>query len=115
MALRPRGLRPLGSAASVPRRAAATLCFRASNSSAPSVSAGTVEHLVLEQLRQLDPEGFSALWLRQAPDEQARLIQRLVERVDYDRVQGKLAITLQADHLTVLGEAQARAAKETNP
>jgi site-specific DNA recombinase len=82
---------------------------------APSVSAGTIEQVVFEQLQRLDPERFGALGSRQSPDEQARLIQRLLERVDYDRVQGKLAITLQADHATILAEAQARAAKETNP
>jgi site-specific DNA recombinase len=80
---------------------------------APAVCAGTIEQVVLEQLQRL--EGFGALWPRQAPDEQARLIQRLLERVDYDRVQGKLAITLQADHATILTEAQGRAEKETNP
>jgi site-specific DNA recombinase len=82
---------------------------------APSVSAGTIEQVVLAQLQRLDPQGFGPLWPRQAPSEQARLIQRLLERVDYDRVQGKLAITLQTDHATVLAETQARAAKETNP
>jgi site-specific DNA recombinase len=81
---------------------------------APSVSAGTIEQVVLEQLQRLDPQGFGSLWPRQAPGEQARLIQQLLERVDYDRVQGKLAITLQADHATILAEAQAHAAKETH-
>jgi len=82
---------------------------------APAVSAGTIEQVVLEQLQRLDPQGFGSLWSRQAPGEQARLIQRLLERVDYDRLQGKLAITLQADHSTILAETQARAAMETNP
>jgi site-specific DNA recombinase len=82
---------------------------------APAVSAGTIEQVVLEQLQRLDPQGFGALWLRQAPGEQARLIQRVLERVDYDRLQGKLAITLQTDHATILAESHARAAKETNP
>ena len=80
---------------------------------APAVSAGTIEQVVLEQLQRL--EGFGALWPGQAPEEQARLIQRLLERVDYDRVQGKLAITLQTDHATILAEAQACAEKETSP
>jgi site-specific DNA recombinase len=80
---------------------------------APSVSAGTIEQLVLEQLQRLDPDGFAAL--RPSAGEQTRLIQRLLERVDYDRVGGKLALTLQADHATILAEAQAHAAKETKP
>jgi hypothetical protein len=39
---------------------------------------------------------------------------RLLQRVDYDRVQGKLAITLQAEHATVLAETAVRNRKETN-
>src|SRR5207249_4291755 len=74
---------------------------------APSVSAGTMERLVLEQLEHLDPP-FAGLATGQTPGEQARLMQRLLQRVDYDRVQGKLAITLQADYATVLAERNAR-------
>jgi site-specific DNA recombinase len=82
---------------------------------APAVSAGTIEQVVLEQLQRLNPQGFGSLWPRQTPGERARLIQRLLERVDYDRLHGKLAITLQSDHATILAETQARTAKETNP
>ena len=42
-------------------------------------------------------------------------LQRLLGASGYDRVGGKLALTLQADHATVLAEAQAHTAKETNP
>jgi hypothetical protein len=83
------------------------------NCPAPAVSAGTIEQVVLEQLQRL--EGFDTLWATQAPSKQARLIQRLLERVDYDRVHGKLALTLQAGYTTILAEAQACAEKETNP
>jgi hypothetical protein len=83
------------------------------NCPAPAVSAGTIEQVVLEQLQALD--GFATLWPRQGPDEQARLMQRLLERVDYDRVQGKLTITLQADHATSLAQAQAQVGNEANP
>jgi hypothetical protein len=83
------------------------------NCPSPSVSAGIIEQVVLEQLQRL--EGFGTLWARQAPGEQAQLIQRLLQRVDYDRIHGKLAITLQADHATILAKAQACAEKETNP
>ena len=54
-------------------------------------------------------------WPRQAPGEQARLVQRLLERVDYDRGQGQLALTLQADHATILVAEQARVPQEINP
>src|SRR5262249_52864051 len=47
---------------------------------APAVAAGTIEQVVLDQLQRLDPQGFGALWPRQTPGEQARLIQRLLER-----------------------------------
>jgi site-specific DNA recombinase len=81
---------------------------------APSVSAGTLERLVLEQLHHVDPQAFAVLENGQAPGEQARLMQRLLQRVDYDRVQGKLAITLQADYATALAERDARKVQETN-
>jgi hypothetical protein len=37
---------------------------------------------------------------------------RLLQRVDYDPAQGKLVITLQADHATVLAEQNAARAEE---
>ncbi|HEV3261067.1 MAG TPA: recombinase family protein [Gemmataceae bacterium] len=79
---------------------------------APCVSAGTIERLVLEQLVRLDPQALAALGPGQARDEQARLMHRLLQRVDYDPAQGKLVITLQADHATVLAEQNAARAEE---
>jgi site-specific DNA recombinase len=81
---------------------------------APCVSADMMERLVLEQLERLDPQAVAALGPGPAPGEQARLMHRLLQRVDYDRAQRKLAITLQADHAAVLAETAVQAEKETN-
>jgi hypothetical protein len=78
---------------------------------APAVSAGTIERLVLEQL---EPQALALLGPGQTPDQPARRMHRLLQRVDYDRVQGKLVITLQPDHATVLAEIPAGSAQETN-
>jgi hypothetical protein len=63
---------------------------------------------------RLDPQAFAALGPGQTPGEPARLMHRLLQRVDYDRVQGKLVITLQPDHATVFAEIPAGSAQETN-
>jgi hypothetical protein len=80
---------------------------------APSVAAGTIERLVRAQLEGLDPRAFAEFALEPAPGEPTRLMRRLLERVDYDRVQGKLAITLQAEYASVLAERCAPNNKET--
>jgi site-specific DNA recombinase len=79
---------------------------------APCVSAGAIERLVIEQLVRLDFQAFAAVEPGQARDEQARLMHRLLQRVDYDPAQGKLVITLQADHATVLAEQNGGMAEE---
>jgi site-specific DNA recombinase len=63
---------------------------------APSVPAGPVEQLVVEQIHKLGPEAAredcASLWGTLPPPEQARLVRLLVERVDHDGAQGKVTI-----------------------
>jgi hypothetical protein len=47
--------------------------------------------------------------------EQARVLQRLVERVDYHAAQRAVSITFRADAGTALAEEWARSTQETNP
>jgi hypothetical protein len=67
-----------------------------------SVPAGDIERLVVEQIGQLSPEepaleNFDTLWSGLTPERQARLLRQLIERVDYDGLAGKLAITLRCE------------------
>ena len=67
---------------------------------APSVPAGAIERLVVEQLQALgEPvaEDMAARWAALPPAEQARVAGRLVHRVDYDGARGTVAITFHAD------------------
>jgi site-specific DNA recombinase len=77
---------------------------------APSVPAGEVERLVIEQIQGLSAgpagEPFESWWDALPALAQARVVQRLVERVDYDGVQGTLAITFAADAALALAEQQ---------
>jgi site-specific DNA recombinase len=82
---------------------------------APSVSAGLIERLVLEQLADLDPPGLALREPEPKPGEAARRLRRLLQRVDYDRGQGQLVITLQPEHATVLADEPGRRAQETQP
>jgi hypothetical protein len=57
---------------------------------APSIPAGTIEQLVMDQIRQLGPDtvgNFASLWEALPPSEQSRLAHLVVERIDYDGVQ----------------------------
>jgi site-specific DNA recombinase len=71
----------------------------------PSVAAGSMEEVVLEQLRQLADMPVQALlgqsWPARQPAEQARLLRLLIERVDYvgGAGNGQLAIKLRPDGL----------------
>ncbi len=78
---------------------------------APSVPAGEVERLVIEQIQGLSAgpadEPFESWWDALPALAQARVVQRLVERVDYAGVQGTVAITFAADAAPALAEQQA--------
>jgi hypothetical protein len=75
--------------------------------------------LVVRQLPALAPavapEAFRAVWQTLPLAEQARLLQRLVERVDYDAAQQTVSIAFHPDAGTALAEELARATPETNP
>jgi site-specific DNA recombinase len=86
---------------------------------APSLPAGPLEELVVRQLPALvpalAPEAFRAVWQTLPLAEQARLLQRLVERVNYDAAQQTVSIAFHPDAGTALAEELARATPETNP
>jgi site-specific DNA recombinase len=77
---------------------------------APSVPAGEIERLVTEQIQGLSAgsgdETFESWWEALPALAQTRVVQRLVERVDYDGVQGTAAITFAADAAPALAEQQ---------
>jgi site-specific DNA recombinase len=84
---------------------------------APSLPAGKIERLVSEQIQRLSAasgDEASASWWEALPAlAQVRVVQRLVERVDYDGVQGTVAITFLADAAPALVEEHARVRQET--
>jgi hypothetical protein len=86
---------------------------------APSLPAGPVEEVVVQQIPPLAPavapEAFRAVWQTLPLAEQARLLQRLVERVEYDAVQQTVSIAFHPDAGTALAEELARAIPETKP
>jgi site-specific DNA recombinase len=86
---------------------------------APSLPAGPLEELVVRHIQALAsalaPEGFVALWQALPLSEQARVVQRLVERVHYDTAQQKVTIVFRADAGTALAEELARSSAEANP
>jgi HAMP domain-containing protein len=47
--------------------------------------------------------------------EQARVLQRLVERIDYQAAQQTVSIAFRADSVAALAEEWARLAQETQP
>jgi hypothetical protein len=59
-------------------------------------------------------EPFESWWEALPALAQTRVLQRLVERVDYDGVQGKVAITFAADADLALTEQQAFQRQETD-
>ena len=70
------------------------------------LSAGVIEQLIVEQISKRCPEAaaaaFTAVWPTLPPAEQARLVQLVLERVDVDAAQGKLAISFAAEGLQQL-------------
>ena len=86
---------------------------------APALPAGPIEELVVRQIQALAPavapETFVAVWQALPLAEQARVLQRLVERVDYHAAQQTVSITFRADAGTALAEELARSTQETNP
>jgi site-specific DNA recombinase len=86
---------------------------------APSLPAGPIEALVVEQIRKLAPPGavdtFMAVWQALPLAEQARVLARLVEQVDYHAAQQTVSIAFRPDSSTALAEELARLAQETNP
>ena len=86
---------------------------------APSLSAGAIEDLVVQQIQPLAPadaaEAFLAVWHALPLAEQARVLQRLVERIDYQAAQQTVSIAFRADSVAALAEEWARLAQETQP
>jgi len=85
---------------------------------APSLAAGPIEDLVVRQLQALapgvTPEEFMTIWQALPPSEQARVLGRLVERVNYEAVAQKVSIAFRPDAGTVLAEELARSTTEAN-
>ncbi len=84
---------------------------------APSIPAGTIEQLVADQIRQLGPDiawNFASSWEALPPSEQSRLVHLVVERVDFDGVQGKVTITFHPDGSHVLAQELAKPQPEQN-
>jgi len=79
-----------------------------------SIPAAEIEQFVIEQLQELAehsklPPGASVAdlraWAELATEDQARLLRRLVQSVDYDGSQAKVSITLRpADSQELIGE-----------
>jgi site-specific DNA recombinase len=84
---------------------------------APSVPAGEIERLVSEQIQRLSAgsggEATASWWETLPALAQVRVLQRLVERVDYDGVQGTVAITFAGDAAQALVEEHALMRQET--
>src|SRR6202142_1938847 len=76
----------------------------------PSIAATALEQVVLGQIKELVQEVESVRlledqhWQTLALPEQARLVRRLVDRVDFDGSVGKLVVTFHADGLERLAE-----------
>jgi site-specific DNA recombinase len=78
---------------------------------APSVPAGEIERLVSEQIQSLSADcadaTFASWWAALPVLAQACVVQRLIERVDYDGVRGTVAITFATAAASALAEEQA--------
>ena len=86
---------------------------------APSLAAGPIEDLVVRHIQELvpavAPEAFMTVWQALPPSEQARVLGRLVERVNYEAAQQTVSIAFRPDAGTALVEELARVAPEINP
>jgi hypothetical protein len=82
-----------------------------------SIPATEIEQFVMQQLQELAEDSKSApgqilapladlrAWAELPTEEQARVVRRLVQSVDYDGSQGKVSITLRpADSQELTGE-----------
>jgi site-specific DNA recombinase len=99
---------------------------------APSVPAAQIEAFVIDQVRHMAqnptvlgeamadgrehiddwPDALTARWASLSADEQARVMQLLVERVDYDGARGKVKITLSPTGMQTFIEESAQPPKE---
>ena len=77
--------------------------------------AGDIERLVAEQIQRLSADSADATswWAALPALAQACVVQRLIERVDYDGVRGTVAITFAPEAASALAEEQARRQEET--
>src|SRR5262249_40584759 len=85
---------------------------------APALPAGPIEDVVVQHIQALAPvapEAFVAVWQALPLAQQVRLLQRLVERVDYHATQQSVSIAFHADAVTALAEELARLTPESNP
>jgi hypothetical protein len=86
---------------------------------APALPSGPLEAAVVEQIQELAPAiapaAFQAHWQTLPLAEQARLLQRLVERIDYDALQQTASIAFRPEAGTALVEELAQATLETHP
>jgi hypothetical protein len=85
---------------------------------APTVPAGRMEELVIEQIRASSGaarQEFELGWQTLVPWDQARAMQQLVEQIDYDGVQGVVAIRFRQGGSAVLVEPPARPHQEKSP
>jgi len=55
---------------------------------------------------------FSPIWDTLSPREQARILQLLIKRVEYDGEHGKVAVTFHANGLRTLGQREATESQE---
>jgi hypothetical protein len=86
---------------------------------APSLAAGPIEGLVVWHIQALvpavAPEEFMTVWQALPPSEQARVLGRLLERVNYEAAQQTVSIAFRPDVGTVLAEELARSTAEAKP
>src|SRR5262249_37373434 len=80
---------------------------------APSIPAGTIEQLVVDEIGQRHPAGdFASMWQALPPAEQTRLVHRLGERSDHDGVQGRGTMTLHSDGGSVFAQERVQGQPE---
>jgi site-specific DNA recombinase len=80
-----------------------------------SVAAGEIERVVLEQIEklgQVEPSLQGLCALASLPAEQIQMVRQLVERVEYDGAQGKLAIRFRPDGLSEAAEGLVQETQE---
>jgi hypothetical protein len=86
---------------------------------APSVAAGAIERLVVEQLQGLglDPAltGQEPGWEGMLLSDQIGVLRRLVGRVDYDGTHGRVSITLQPGSAQALADESNYQPMDDNP